>query len=118
MGYCGLVCETCPIYLATRKENRSEQAMLRVEIARLCREQYGLAYQAEDITDCDGCLGEESQLFPPSRNCAIRSCAKEKGLENCAYCSDYTCEQLETFFTTEPTARERLEKLRRARKSS
>jgi hypothetical protein len=33
MAYCGLVCQTCPIYVATRRENREEQARMRAEIA-------------------------------------------------------------------------------------
>ncbi len=44
--YCGLSCQTCPIYLATRQENKEEQTRMRVEIAQLCKEQYGMDYAA------------------------------------------------------------------------
>jgi len=37
MAYCGLICQTCPIYLATREENKAEQDRMRADIVRLCR---------------------------------------------------------------------------------
>ncbi len=33
-------------------------------------------------------------------------------LENCAYCTEYACGKLETFFSTETTAKTRLEAIR------
>jgi len=36
----------------------------------------------------------------------------EEGLENCAACSEYTCEKLEKFFEHAPEAKEGLEKIR------
>jgi hypothetical protein len=112
ISYCGLVCQTCPIFLATRVENKAEQARRRVEIARLCKEQYGMKYEPEDITDCDGCRTEGGRLFSGCKNCPIRNCARPQGLENCAHCADYVCGKLEAFFATEPTAKARLEEVR------
>ncbi len=109
---CGLVCQTCPIYLATRQENKEEQARMRAEIAQLCKEQYGVNYEPEDITDCDGCQTEGERLFSASKNCPIRKCARQKGLENCAYCTEYACGKLEAFFSTDPTAKTRLDEIR------
>ncbi len=112
VAYCGLACHTCPIYLATQQENREERARMRAEIAKQCREHYGMDYAPEDITDCDGCRAESGRLFKASRNCLIRKCAQEKGLQNCAYCPEYACEKLEAFFRTEATARTRLDAIR------
>ncbi len=112
MAYCGLVCQTCPIYVATREENREEQARMRAEIAQLCNEQYGMKYEPEDITDCDGCRTEGGRLFSACKNCPIRNCAKQKGLENCAHCNEYVCERLEAFFATESAAKARLDGVR------
>jgi hypothetical protein len=114
MAYCGLVCETCPIYLATREEKKEEQARMRVEIARMCREQYWMKIEMEDVTDCDGCRTEGGRLFSACKDCAVRNCVKQKGIENCAYCSDYACERLEAIFATEPAARTRLDEVRSA----
>lgn len=105
IAYCGLVCNACPIYLATRTANKEEQARMRVEIARLCKEQYGMNLELADITDCDGCRTEGKRLFSGCKDCPIRNCAKPKGTENCAYCSEYACENLEAFFAKEPVAK-------------
>ena len=112
IAYCGLSCQTCPIYLATRQEDKEEQARMRVEIVRLCKEQYGMGLKLEDISDCDGCQSDGERLFSQCKNCLIRQCAREKKLENCAYCAEYPCGNLETFFRTEPIAKARLDAIR------
>jgi len=115
LAYCGLVCNTCPIYEATREINKEEQLRKRSEIARLCREQYGMNYEAADITDCDGCSIEAGRIFSGCIQCTIRACATKKALKNCAYCSNYICQDLETFFSKDPEAKIRLDKIRRTR---
>jgi hypothetical protein len=112
---CGLVCHTCPIYLATRLEEEEERTKMRQEIVRICKEQYGINYSLEEITDCDGCQTTGEKLFIACRSCRIRQCAKTKRLENCAYCDGFPCEHLATIFQTEPTARTRLETVRSKR---
>jgi hypothetical protein len=112
IAYCGLICRTCPIYLATREENEVERVRMRVEIAQLCREKYGMEYEPEDITDCDGCRTDAGKLFPACKTCPIRKCAREKGLENCSYCSEYVCDRLEAFLATDPAAKTRLDAVR------
>jgi hypothetical protein len=90
-----------------------EQAKMRVEIARICREHYGMKYEAEDITDCDGCRTDGGRLFSGCQNCPIRKCASQKGLENCAYCADYVCGNLEALFAMDAAAKARLDEVRR-----
>ena len=113
VAYCGLACSTCPIYVATRQENREGQAMMRAEIVRLCHEHYGMNYALEDITDCDGCRTASGRLFSASTKCPIRKCAKQKGVETCAQCADYACDRLEAIFKTDPDAKKRLDEMRR-----
>jgi hypothetical protein len=113
IAYCGLACQTCPIYLATREEDEGAQERMRAEIAQLCREQYGMTYEPQDITDCDGCRTGEGRLFSACRNCGIRNCARQRGLESCAYCDEYICEKLEAFFASEPSARTHLDEIRK-----
>jgi hypothetical protein len=113
IGYCGLTCHTCPIYLATREENVEERERIRAEVARMCREQYGLDYRPEDINDCDGCLADK-RLFTGCAACAIRTCARERELESCAYCADYDCDKLAGILNEVPDARTRLDGLRNA----
>jgi len=112
VAYCGLVCQTCPIYLATRNDDKEAQAGARAEIARLCNEHYGTTYRPEDITDCEGCRTESGRLFAPCRDCLIRRCARGKGVQTCADCGEYACERLEAFFATEPAAKTRLDQRR------
>jgi hypothetical protein len=100
--------------LATRQENKEEQARMRAEIVQLCKEHYGMDYELEDITDCDGCQTEGERLFSACQNCPMRKCAREKELENCAYCLEYPCGKLEAFFRTDPAARRRLDAIRRS----
>jgi hypothetical protein len=111
-SYCGLVCNTCPIYLATKEGDREEQMRKRTEIARICKEQYGMKYDLADITDCDGCRLEDGRLFSGCKGCTIRECAKQKAIASCAYCSDYICQKLESFFVQDPSAKIRLDEAR------
>lgn len=115
MAYCGLACETCPIYLATRQENDQERLRMRSEIVRLCKEHYGIQYGLSEITDCDGCRSESGRIFSASAACPIRNCARNRKVETCAYCAAYPCEQLEKFFTRESAARSRLEAMHHGR---
>jgi hypothetical protein len=73
-----------------------------------------MKYEPEDITDCDGCRTEGGRLFSRCKLCPFRKCASEKGLEDCAYCAEYARERLETFLASEPTARTRLDEIRRS----
>ena len=102
LAYCGLICPSCGIYLATREKNPDKQHQMRIEIAEQIKEYYGQECKPEDVGDCDGCKTEGAKLF--STGCQIRICAREKGIENCAYCHEYPCEALKKLFTTDPAA--------------
>jgi len=110
VSYCGLTCQTCPIYIATRMENKEEQARKRAEIAQMCVQYYGKNYEAKDINNCDGC--RSTTLFFGCHDCAVRKCVIEKKVETCAHCKDYICPDLEAFFAKDPGARKRLSEIR------
>ncbi|MCP4611847.1 MAG: DUF3795 domain-containing protein [Planctomycetes bacterium] len=112
ISYCGLNCKACPIYLATREKDEEKQNQMRTEIAQQIKELYGHEIKPEDVTDCDGCKTEGGRLFSGCHNCYMRKCAKQKNFENCAYCGDYACEELEKLFTTDPDARKRLDAIK------
>ena len=101
IAYCGLNCITCPIYLATREKNPKKQRREREQIVIAIKKYLGEEKQVEDITDCDGCKAQGGRLYSGCQKCQIRKCASEKGLENCAYCSEYPCEKLSKFFDSE-----------------
>jgi hypothetical protein len=108
LAYCGLVCDTCPIHLATLETDKGKQERMRAEIVRMCKEHYGMVYAIDEITDCDGCLTDGERLFSACKNCLIRACARGKNLQNCAFCPDFSCEKLEAIFKTDTEARKRL----------
>lgn len=112
VSYCGLICKGCPILWATNEDNQAVKEKMKIEIAKLTNTLYKTEYISEDITDCDGCLEENARLFPGCINCQIRNCARDKKIPNCAYCSDYICEVLETFFKDNSEAKSRLDFIR------
>ncbi|HUW18352.1 MAG TPA: DUF3795 domain-containing protein [Sedimentisphaerales bacterium] len=116
IGYCGLTCHTCPIYVATREEDDEKRRRMRAEIAEQIMKLYGQECKPEDVTDCDGCRTESERLYSGCKKCLIRECAGNKGIENCAHCSEYPCKTLEKHFADYPEdgklARERLDQIR------
>ena len=112
IAYCGLNCYGCPIYTATREKDKDKQYKMRVEIARQIKELYGDEYKPEDISNCDGCKTQDGRLFSGSNNCYMRKCTRKKRIENCAYCQDYPCEELQKLFTIDKDARKRLDAIK------
>ena len=112
IAYCGLRCDTCAILLATRETDDAKKHKMRIEIAQEIKEHYGQDCKAEDVTDCNGCKTEGARLFSGCSKCQIRKCASEKGVETCAHCSEYACEKLEKFFSTETSAKAALDEIR------
>ncbi len=114
LSYCGLNCESCPIHLATLERDAVKRKNMRIEIARMCREQYGKNLDIQDVTDCDGCRARTGRLFSGCANCAMRKCAIERNVTSCAFCADFACETLLKHFASDPSARARLEAMRPA----
>jgi hypothetical protein len=107
IAYCGLICTECPAYVATQADDR--EGLERV--AAQWREQFEEPDITADSVVCDGCLGEGRHSGYCSI-CAIRACAMERGVVNCGHCADYACEQLDSFLTHVPEARDLLDGIR------
>ncbi|RLC92225.1 MAG: hypothetical protein DRI77_13120 [Chloroflexi bacterium] len=109
IAYCGLVCTECPAYVAT--QNDDQEALKRVAA------QWSQQWNA-DITPeyciCDGCLAFEGRLGGHCIECPVRACGVEKKVQNCAYCGDYPCQELEKFFVFAPEAKVALDKIRQS----
>lgn len=43
---------------------------------------------------CPGCLGSDENKSPSCISCAIKICAKEKGLTYCYECGEFPCKQV------------------------
>ncbi len=109
IAYCGLDCHGCPIYWATIEKDPVKKEKIRKAVIEIAKKQYGIEFTLDDITDCDGCKSTNGRLLSECYSCQIRTCAREKKLENCAYCPDYPCDTLENFFAKDPSARTHLD---------
>jgi len=112
IAYCGLICDSCPIHLATLECDIASKTQMRKDISVQLAKIYGTTPKPEIISDCDGCKIINGSLFTGCIDCQIRECARLKEIENCAFCSDFACEKLENHFTYDPASRTRLEEIR------
>jgi len=103
IAFCGLTCTSCPAYKAT-KNNDMELAK---QTAEQWSQDYGLKVTVDDVW-CDGCLVEDRKCAHCNK-CEIRACGQKHQVKNCAYCPDYTCELLDTFFKMVPDAKKTLD---------
>ncbi len=108
IGYCGIICSDCPVFMATQKNDDAE----RKRVAEIFTRQYGKKYVLEDI-NCDGCPNPSTSVFSYCNVCEIRKCGKKRNLVNCAHCSDYPCEKLSKLFAEYSKAKDTLDKIRR-----
>jgi len=107
VSICGLQCSECGAYLATLNNDDKK----RREVAELWSKEYGANIRPEDI-NCESCLSDSENVFSHPKVCEIRKCGKEKGVVNCAHCSEYACEQLEKFLGMVPDAKRRLDQIK------
>jgi hypothetical protein len=107
VAYCGLVCNECPAYAATQKND--DQA--RAKVAEEWSIQFKHDFQAEDI-NCNGCLADGDVQFSYCSMCDIRKCGVDRKVLNCAYCVDYPCDKLDKFHAAVPEAKAKLEAIR------
>ncbi|MBW1721704.1 MAG: DUF3795 domain-containing protein [Deltaproteobacteria bacterium] len=109
IAYCGLACDECSIYLATREDNEKR----RVEVAELWSNLYGRKILPEEIY-CDGCRSQTGRLFSFCSQCPVRRCALENDLELCIYCTNFPCWRLKSVFKAVPESKTRLENLKQS----
>lgn len=108
IAYCGLVCTECPGYIATQADDRAALE----QVAAQWREEFDAPDITAESVICDGCLGAKGRKCSHCFECAIRACAMEQTVVNCAHCDDYGCDKLERFFGFVPKARSRLDGIR------
>lgn len=109
IAYCGLNCAECEAFLATVNDDNDQRA----SIADAWSEGYQRRLRPEDI-NCDGCTAG-GRLVEFCAECPVRICAVERGLQSCAQCGDYACEELRRCHERSPDARRNLERIRAAR---
>jgi hypothetical protein len=84
VAYCGLFCESCGIYIATKKGDTDELGRL-ADMLKVSKEEI----------PCEGC--RSSVLSPHCRNCEFRDCATNRQLANCEDCAEFPCAKLKEF---------------------
>jgi ribosomal protein L40E len=85
---CGLFCPSCTLYIAS-----SDDPERLTKIA-------GMLGLPEEEARCLGCSSDVQG--PTCRNCKLVACAVERGVEFCAHCTDYPCEELREFQAAMP----------------
>jgi len=82
-----------------------------------CDGSWSAEYEGEIAADdcwCNGCLSEKGPWMSHCAECGIRACGVEKGVANCAHCSNYGCDKLTEFFGFAPDAKAALDEIRSA----
>lgn len=82
IAVCGLDCEKCNAYLATKNNDQA----LREKTAKLWSELNGVEITAEMI-NCDGCRVDGVKTPYCESLCQIRQCALKENIETCGECS-------------------------------
>jgi hypothetical protein len=109
IAYCGLDCSVCPALRALKFDDEA----LRRQTALAWSQLYQTKISPEQIA-CQGCRSDQGVLFAHCGDCAVRACARSKGLDTCAACQDYPCRELEFIHKGAPQAKQNLERLRQA----
>jgi len=110
VAFCGIVCTECPAYIATQADDLAGKEA----VAAQWREEFDSPDIDAAYVTCDGCLAFDGRLGGHCGECEVRACGVARGVANCAHCSDYGCETLESFFDFAPSVRATLDEIRRA----
>ena len=105
ISYCGLVCNECPVFIATAVNNQAAKERLAREFSR-----ERMQFTAGDM-NCYGCFHEDTGNLIMCGGCVIRNCGQSRKVENCGYCADYPCGNIETHVKAGSDNRKRLDNI-------
>jgi len=83
LGYCGYRCDLCAA--------RSDDPETRQKLVAGWRKIFGHEHYTAENVKCDGCRSDGKIA---DHECQARPCAREKGLESCAFCNEFPCKNL------------------------
>ena len=83
IAYCGLNCEKCDAFIATKNNDND----LREKTAKLWSELNNVLILPEHI-NCDGCRVNGRKTIFCDKLCPIRQCAMQKGVDTCGKCPE------------------------------
>ncbi|MFH1906284.1 MAG: DUF3795 domain-containing protein [Chloroflexota bacterium] len=87
LARCGYRCDLCLAY----KPNVTRNPFNQQKLSDGWHKYFGFRLPASAIC-YDGCMTDNPKLI--DRNCPVRPCVIEKGLDNCSQCEQYVCEKL------------------------
>ena len=106
IAICGLDCEKCDAYIATKNNDQS----LREKTAKLWAELNHAPILPEHI-NCEGCRMNGAKTVFCSSLCEIRKCAVIKKMETCGSCPERdSCPKVTAIGQNNPLAKENLQK--------
>ena len=113
VAYCGIDCAKCPAYRLPRLGERLHMKRFFQWLLKRGMRSKGLNLPDADVI-CDGCTAIDARILKPCLECAVRCCAMETGVVNCAHCPKFGCDRLQGVWkiTVFRDAQPRLEKLR------
>jgi hypothetical protein len=85
LGYCGNLYDLCPAYEKNLTSNTDKN-----QISNKWFRYFNFRIPPEEIS-CIGCKNDGKHA---DSECPVRPCAIKKGLENCAPCDHFGCENL------------------------
>jgi len=91
VGYCGLCCAECAIYLACHPRGPGQQ----VSSPQFSPGVLSTTTPQKNIV-CEGCQSDDASCY--GRDCEIRRCARAKAITFCHECPEYVCEKLDIFY--------------------
>jgi len=98
LGFCGLNCRQCPVFIATANNDDKLRQKTAKEWSELYTDYLDKRLEQKDI-NCKGCWSETG-IFIGCSHCPIRKCSKENSFNSCAECNKYeTCPILNGFFS-------------------
>jgi len=100
---CGYKCNLCLIYRDNLKKDEKNRQRFRDSLEKY----YGDKLTLEQCY-CDGCMTPDTEN--PQRvdaGCKIRPCVIARNIENCAYCVQYPCKNVERKFVERRKVEER-----------
>ena len=104
IAYCGLDCEKCDAYIATKNNDQA----LREKTAMLWSELNNVPILPEHI-NCEGCRVDGKKTVYCDSLCQIRQCALKKGFETCGDCPEMeSCQIVGMVISNNPEARKNL----------
>ena len=81
IGCCGIDCEKCDVYIATKNDDNA----LREKTAEMWSRLNNVNI-TPDMLYCTGCRCDGVKTYYCSDTCKIRKCVKDNGFETCSEC--------------------------------